>query len=127
MKIKVRATQYNLLENSFTLLAEGEASLDGDLLIYRELADPSVRNEITFTDGSVTLKRIADIRSTTILLPDERGAATVRSPYGDMVLETELIGSRKDEERWETEYRIFSGDQIVTHQRFVWELSHFSD
>ncbi|MCR5229719.1 MAG: DUF1934 domain-containing protein [Solobacterium sp.] len=127
MEINIKAMQFDLLENRFTLLAQGKGTLEGSTLIYRELADPAVRNEITFSDEGIILKRIADIRSTTVLKQGGRASASVRSPYGDMVLETELVGYRKDRGRWEAEYKIYSGPQLVTHQKFVWELSDIFD
>ncbi|MBE6121851.1 MAG: hypothetical protein E7190_03975 [Erysipelotrichaceae bacterium] len=122
MMIHVLLTQYDLLEGTGTVIAEGSGNLSGDTLIYREKAEPFYFHEVNFTDRKITLERKAEIRSVTELVPMGKGTSTVHSPFGKMELTTVLNGWSRQEDTWMVEYKVLSGDETVLHQRLVWEL-----
>lgn len=122
MMIHVLLTQYDLLEGTETVVAEGIGDLSGDTLVYREKAEPFYFHEVFFSDRRITLERKADIRSVTELVPMGKGRSTVYSPFGKMELTTVLNGWSREEDRWMAEYKVLSGDDTVLHQRLVWEL-----
>ena len=88
MHVKVCLTQYDLIENTEAVLADGQGILNDTTLFYSEKDNPGVRHEIVLEEKHLVIRRIADIVSETDLIIGERSMARVLSPYGVMVLET---------------------------------------
>lgn len=127
MRVHVKFTQYDLLENRSSVIADGNGILAGSRLMYLEKENPSAKNEILFEEGRIVLKRMADVSSETELLEGKPGMAKITSPYGEMYLETSLERSSCSEEVWEAVYRILSDGELVVYQRLVWEISPSED
>ena len=122
MHVKVRLTQYDLIEHTETVLADGQGILNDTTLFYSEKDNPGVRHEIVLEEKHLVIRRIADIVSETDLIIGERSMARVLSPYGVMVLETYTDEYTLGEGKITAEYHIFQGDAEVTHQKLIWEL-----
>ena len=127
MRVHVRFTKYDLLENRSSVIADGNGILSGSRLMYLEKENPSAKNEILFEEGRIVLKRMADVSSETELLEGKPGMAKVTSPYGEMFLETMLERFRRSESVWEAVYRILSDGEPVVYQRLVWEITPLED
>ncbi|MDY3234664.1 MAG: DUF1934 family protein [Erysipelotrichaceae bacterium] len=127
MRVHVKFTQYDLLENRSSVIADGNGILSGSRLMYLEKENPSAKNEILFEEGRIVLKRMADVSSETELLEGKPGMAKVTSPYGEMYLETSLERFSCSEKVWEAVYRILSDGEPVVYQRLVWEISPSED
>lgn len=127
MRVHVKFTQYDLLENRSSVIADGNGILSGNRLLYPEKENPSCRNEILFEEERIVLKRSADVSSETQLLKGKPGMARVISPYGEMFLETMLERFCRSESVWEAVYRILSDGEPVVYQRLVWEITPLED
>ena len=60
MRVHVKFTQYDLLENRSSVIADGNGILAGSRLMYLEKENPSAKNEILFEEGRIVLKRMAE-------------------------------------------------------------------
>ena len=121
MEVGLKAVQIDHLGNTQTLLKDGRAFItDEDTLSYTEDADPNVRHTITFRKG-VVIRRNAE-SETVIWLSEQVSKAVVRSPYGQIRLEAELVSMNKDEDEWSVEYRLYNQGELITHQTVIWSL-----
>ena len=121
MKVLVRLVQFDLLENTRTVIADTRGLLKNDSLSYFEAG--GVRHDIRFSNEGVVLKRSGEFSSETVLKSDGRGESRVISPYGVMRLETRLLNKEKALDRWMVEYEIVGSGSPVSHMRLVWEIT----
>ena len=103
-------------------MADTSGDLSDETLTYLENGATPAECSVFFTHGHVCLRRQADIRSETELFDDQRGRAKVQSPWGVMELETRMIDQMIDEDRWFLEYEVLAGDEVVTHQKLIFEF-----
>ena len=127
MALHVRLIQYDLFENQEKVIAEGEAQWKEDHLFYWEDPAHTVMHHIRFGKDAIIIGRSADVRSMTKLYFGRRGTAQVFSEYGVMRFETELAEYEYNAEYRSVEYRVFQGDELVSHQRMIWELEDDPD
>jgi len=126
MELNVKVKVYDLIENTERLLADGKAILLDNKLSYMEKESP-VRNDVSFSNDKVTIKRVAEVESFTELYSYRIGKAQVKSEYGDMEFETELLSLQKDEDIWSVQYKIMAGKEVASHVKVVWEFSGLKD
>ncbi len=123
MKIRVRLEQYDLLEKTSSILVETNAILKDNTLLYFE-ADGVHKHEIIFDDSEITLKRKGKQYSSNTVLPKHgAGEASVDSPYGMMKMDARLVNMCRTNEKWSVEYKLFQGNETVTHMRMVWSFT----
>lgn len=122
MKVDVTLTKYDLLTGEVMTLAKGPGNLKEESLTYYELSNPVVKHEITFSQERILLRRFAEIESETELLTEGIGHSHIHSPYGTMMVETELKGYEKGNDYYLVEYVIKSDGEIVSHQKMLWEI-----
>ncbi len=120
VKVLVRLKSEDLLSGETSIVAEGNALLNGDRLRYME-KETGAGHDILFTEERIEIRRKSDF-PTTLTFEGNRGTAEVESPYGTMVLETEIVERKKEKYEWILEYRIRGGSDIVTHQRMTWNI-----
>ncbi len=125
MKVKLKLTQYDFLENKENVIAEGNAILDKNQLKYKENKENAF-HFVTFTSETVRLERKCDISSTTILNNGKWGHSTVKSPYGDMEMKTKTYNISMQDREWSVEYGVFSGNEEVLHQKLLWVMEYYS-
>lgn len=128
MEIRIRLTSYDLMNHQTAVLADGVGVLLGDTLFYSEKDHPDIRHEIAFQKDRILLKRNAEIQSETRLpYSGESGMSRITSLYGVMELEARLDDSFRSEQMWMAEYRILENEEVITHQKLVWELKGVLD
>ena len=127
MTLHVRLTQYDLLEDRKTVIAEGTASLEDGCLRYWEDPERTIPHRIVFGDDEIRIERTADIRSVTRLCFGKKGMTQVFSPYGELRFETELLDYTYNAGYRSVEYRVFQGMNEMSQQRMVWELEEIQD
>ena len=121
MKVLVRLVQFDLLENTRTVIADTRGLLKNDSLSYFE--EGGQRHDIRFAKEEVVLKRSGEFSSETVLKNEGMGESSVVSPYGVMHLETRLLQREKAADHWMVEYEIVGSDRPVSHMRLVWEIT----
>lgn len=121
MKVLVRLVQFDLLENTRTVIADTRGLLKNDTLSYFE--EGGQRHYIRFSSEEVVLRRNGEFSSETVLTDAGRGESRITSPYGVMRLETKLLQREKAADHWMVEYEIVGSDRPVSHMRLVWEIT----
>ncbi len=122
MMIDVTLTQFDMLEGTRTVVADGPGTLDGDTLVYHERGDEKIVHEVIFLDDEIVLKRKGGFGSVTHLYPDRKGTSRAHSPYGIMELDTVMIRRDRQDDTWTVEYMITANGETLTHQTLVWEM-----
>lgn len=123
MKVQVLVTKYDLLTQEVETLAKGQGSFHDSVLTYYELENPVIKHEITFLEDKVYLRRKAEIESEVELIRGEIGCSKVHSPYGTMELESVLHTYEKGESDYLIEYSIRSDNEVLSHQKILFELT----
>lgn len=122
MELLIQLVKHDELEDSNTILASGKGKLENDVLTYMEKDNPNVRHEVSFFSDSIVIKRFAEVQSEILLYLNKKGIARVISPYGVMVLETELEKYERVEDKVMIQYKIFQNEELVTYQKMIWRL-----
>lgn len=125
MRVKVTLMQYNLTDHEEKMIADGSAILEKNTLKYKELEEDAL-HFVKFEDDTVTLERRCEISSVTVLNKDAPGKAIVKSPFGDMDLQTKTTRIEKKYDEWIVEYGIFSENNEIFQQRLVWKIKYLS-
>ncbi|MCI5722978.1 MAG: DUF1934 domain-containing protein [Erysipelotrichaceae bacterium] len=122
MVIKVKLTQYDLLDDKNEVLLESKAIYDKTSLKYIE-DSTHAKHEIYFEDDHIILNRNADIQANIVLHDSKLGEGIVDSPYGRMTMQTKLIQAQKCDEYWMIEYQLLMNDEIVLHRQLRWNFT----
>lgn len=114
-KTKIKVTQHDLLENSKTLVYEGDCILDSSdklRIEYEETESISVVLELEQKAG--TLKRIGETRTNISFNLEEPTVATFESEFGTMSLDvkTEEITLKKD--NWVLGYSLLQEGNVLS-------------
>ena len=122
MRISVKLTQHDLLEDKKQILLETNALYDGNTLRYREGNDGGV-HQVYFGDDLISFERKADVHTKITLYDNRDGESTVDSQYGQMYMQTRLCHAEKCDEYWSVEYQLMSNDEVILHQKLCWEFT----
>lgn len=127
MEIWVTLKQVDLFTNIETLLADGIGHFHKGTLIYPEKENSKIYQKVHFMDDRVVMIRKSDYRSMVQLLNKRRGRARIVSQYGVMELDTELLSYVQSEEICVVEYKVYTGKDVVLHQKLEWKFSGIND
>ena len=120
MEVEVTLKQIDYLENTQKEYPKVVGYLLEDSLEYIE-KETGNKHTITFSSDLIRFLNEGEYSSDTKLI-DEPGETIVYSPYGNMNFVSKLIESDKNDAFWSVEYQLFEGDQIITHQKMIWEF-----
>ena len=125
MKVYVTAVCEDLLDGSKQTVAEGSAELQDGRLTYSESQTKAV-HDISFEPDRIVFIRKGETDSRITLPLEGTGKCKVTSAWGTMFMDAELVCSSRKEDLWTAEYRLFSGEEILTHRRMTWKIRRYS-
>lgn len=120
MIMEVVLTQMDFLENEKKIYPKVMGYLSEDVLSYQD-KETGNKHTITFCDEYIRFLNEGNFSSDTTLKEND-GKAIVNSPYGRMKFETKCINKDKNDDFWSVEYQILDGNQVITHQKMIWEF-----
>lgn len=125
MKLYVKVLCTDLLDGTEKTVAEGSALLQDNRLTYHESGTKAV-HEIAFEEDRIVFVRKGETESRITLPHEGCGRCKVTSAWGTMFMDAELKAYSRTDACWSAEYRLFSGQEILTHRRMTWILKPYS-
>jgi hypothetical protein len=121
-RVAVRAIHQDLLEHTRSVLSDGAGTFDGKVLSCRECPPFQGSDRIILGDGEITLIHEGDTRSEIHLDTRHPGAAEIKTPYGTMFCDAQLLAYRRTETSVSVEYQILQNGEILSHIALDYEF-----
>jgi uncharacterized beta-barrel protein YwiB (DUF1934 family) len=125
MRMSVSIVRYNLPAGDAELIYEGPGLVSGTRILTADKVKQT-RQTILLIDEGIVLQSIGEVKSEIRLYYGRPGTCTVRTPFGEMHMESRLLEWNMTEKKWSVTYELLSDGNVVSSQKIVWNLEIFS-
>jgi len=106
MIVQVTAVRRDLLDGNEEIFIDGPGIYDGDRLRAAECAPYKGIDTLSFEPAMIRLQHRGETESELVIPYETKGTAVIRSPFGEMELETELTSFSRSPQEIEIGYRL---------------------